>query len=297
VNFSEQPPSKQWAALKYRGEKFAEVWFKPEGEPFALTFRIPPESFQIAGIGQRLTTENLLRAVTIAKEEVESWRHGGVSHAGMNGSNPEMKHRLPLPPQDVGHLSIYVSLKPPPQVVALKERGEPEIAAERWQVLEARWNVLLGLEATIETLRLKMEGLRAEMESSLKQPLKAEEKVHALQADVAQWNKAKNRVHFGLPKAREFIHRATWAMGAPERKKLEDAFKNHIQPHIPFPQTDRVPDQLENLIKDRQVLSAHGVTVYQECKSIAANIQGALRTLQVNAVANASKKRGLKAKF
>ena len=75
MNFSEQPPSKQWAALKFRGEKIAEVWFKPEGEPFALTFRIPQASFQIPGMGQRLTTENLLKAVGLATEEVESWRH------------------------------------------------------------------------------------------------------------------------------------------------------------------------------------------------------------------------------
>src|SRR5262249_39538327 len=70
VNFVEQPPSKQWAALKYRGDKFAEVWFKPEGKPFALTFRIPRESFHVPGVGQRLTTENLLKAVGIATGEV-----------------------------------------------------------------------------------------------------------------------------------------------------------------------------------------------------------------------------------
>src|SRR2546426_7531237 len=89
VEFSKQPPSKQWAALKYRGEKFAEVWFKPEGEPFLLTFRIPQENFQIPGMGKQLTIENLLRAVAIVPEEVEAWRHGDVSHSGMNGSNPD----------------------------------------------------------------------------------------------------------------------------------------------------------------------------------------------------------------
>src|ERR1700757_5262482 len=98
VNFSEHPPSKEWAALKYRGETIAEVWFKPEGEPFALTFRIPQQSFQIPDMGQLLTTENLLGAVGIANEEVESWRHGGVSHPGMDGSNPELGHPLPQPP-------------------------------------------------------------------------------------------------------------------------------------------------------------------------------------------------------
>src|SRR6516162_7330900 len=51
VSFFEQPPSNQWAALTFRGERIAEVWFKPDGEPFALVFRIPQSSFQIPGIG------------------------------------------------------------------------------------------------------------------------------------------------------------------------------------------------------------------------------------------------------
>jgi hypothetical protein len=243
-------------------------------------------------MGQRLTAENLLKAVAIATEEVESWRHGGVSHSGMSGSNPELRHPLPPPPRDVTHLNIYVSLKPPPQAVAPDESCEPEIPPAKWQDLEARWKAVEGLEATVDTLRLRMEGLRAEMEASSKKTLTAEEKVHALNADVAQWNKAKSRVHHALPKVREFIHRATWAMGTPERKKLEELFKNHIRPHIPFPQMDKVLERLENLLKDRQVLSAQGVTVYQECKSISADVQGALRTLQSNAAANARKKMG-----
>src|SRR5947209_13077922 len=118
MNFSEQSPSKEWAALKLKGETLAEVWFKPEGEPLALLFRIPQKSFQIPGMGQRLTTENLLKAVGIATEEVESWRHEGASHSGMNGPNSEPGHPLPPPAQDVTHLTLYVTLKPPSQAVA-----------------------------------------------------------------------------------------------------------------------------------------------------------------------------------
>jgi hypothetical protein len=289
VSFSEQPPSKQWAALKYRGEKFAEVWFKPEGEPFALTFRIPQKSFQVPGMGQLLTTENLLRAVAIATAEVESWCHGGVSHPGMSGTNPELGHRLPPPPQDVSHLTISVRLKPP-HAVAPEERGAPEIAETRWQDLEARWKAIEGLEATVETLRLRVEALRAEIDASSKRTLTTEEKVQALSADVAQWNKAKSRATYSLPKVREFIHRATWAMGTPERKKLEEIFQNYIRHHIPFPEIDKVVEELENLLKDRQVLSAQGVTICQECASISADVQGALRTLQNNATAKAREK-------
>jgi hypothetical protein len=292
VNFSEQPPSKQWAALKYRGEQVAEVWFKPEGEPFALTFRIPQKSFQIPGMDQLLTTENLLKAVGIANEEVESWHHDGAAASGTDGPNSELGHSLPPPPQDVTHLNLFVRLQPPPQDVAADESGEPEIPEAKWQDLEARWNAILGLEATMETLRISMESLRAEMEAASRRTLTADEKVHALNADVAQWNKAKSRLLFALPKAREYIHRSTWATGTPERKNLEEVFKNHVRPRIAVPQMGQVVEQLESLLKDRQVLSAQGVSVYQECKSLSAEVQGTLRTLQSNAAANATKKRG-----
>ena len=183
MSFAEQPPSKQWAALKYRGEKLAEVWFKPEGEPFALTFRIPQKSFQIPGMGQRLTTETLLKTVGIATEEVESWRHEGASHSATIESNSELKKSLPPPPQDIAHLNLYVCLKPPPPAltspsppsmergqgeaaaIAANESSAPEIPEEKWQDLEARWNAILVLEATIDGTRISVEALRAEMEA------------------------------------------------------------------------------------------------------------------------------------
>lgn len=292
MNFSERPPSKQWAALTYRGEHVAEVWFKPEGEPLGLTFRVPRESFGTPGMGQRLTAENLLKAVGVVTEQVESWRHDGATSSGTGEPSSELSHPLPLPPQDATHLSFYVGLKPSPQAAAPAEGRETEVPEDKWQDLEARWKAVLGLEASIDTLRISMEALRADLEASSRKNLAAEEKVHALNADVAQWNKAKSRALFALPKARDFIHRSTWAAGAPERKRLDELFKNHVRLRAPFPQADQVAEHLENLRKDRQVLSALGVSVYQECKSVSADIQGALRTLQSNAAANAAKKRG-----
>jgi hypothetical protein len=289
VNFADQTPSEQWAALKYRGQKFAEVWFKPEGQPFALTFRIPPESFQIPGMDHLLTTENLLKAVGLAATEVESWRHEGVSHPGMDGANPELRHPL-APPGDDIHLGIYVSLKMP-QVVAPDASIEPETLTIRWQDLESRWRAILDSEATIETLRLTMEGLVAQIENAAKQTLTTEEKLHARRSDVALLTKAKTRVHHAVPKVKEFIHRGTWVIGTPEKKKLEELFKDHNHPDIPLPQMYKLADQLENLLKDRQVLSSQGVTVCQECRTVATGIQGALTTLRSNAAANADRKR------
>jgi hypothetical protein len=175
--------------------------------------------------------------------------------------------------------------------------SEQEVPQEKWQALETLWKGILGLEASIDTSRVSMDGLRAEMEAAFKKPLNVEEKLHALQADVAQWNQAKNRIHYALPKVREFIHRAVWALTLPERKRLEEIFRNHIEPRIPLPQLtqmDEVREQLEHLQKQRQVLFGQGSAVHQECRGIIAEIQRALSTLQRNAADNARRKREAK---
>lgn len=290
MNFSEQPPSKQWAALKYRGDKFAEVWFKPEGEPFALLFRIPQTSFQAPGMAQLLSTENLLKAVAIPPDEVESWYFIGASHSSTDETNTELATPLPPPSRNMTHLTVQVSLKPPAPIVPSPESAEPETVEGRWQALEARWKAIEGLEATVDTLRIRLEGLRVQMEASTKAMLTAEEKLHALNADVSCWNKAKSRVHFALPKLREFTHRAIWALGTPERKQLEELFNSLSQTQVPLAQLDKMSDQLESLLKDRQILCAQGVSVSQECQSIFAEVEGTLRTLKNNAAANARKK-------
>jgi hypothetical protein len=284
--------------LKRRGETIAEVWFKPEGEPFGLAFRIPVGSFQVPGLGQHLTMEKLLKAVGIAAEEVESWRHEGAPGAGVGEPDSELGRPLAPPPQGATHLNLSVRLKSPPPAVAPDESlgaeavEAPEVPEARWQHLESRWHAILGLEASMDTMRMSMEALRGEMESSARRSLSADEKLHALNADVAQWNKAKSRVHYALPKVKEFIHRSIWATGSPERKKLGELFKTHVADRVPFPEMDRMAEQLEYLLKDRQTLSAQGVAVYQECKGVCAAVQGALRTLQSNAAARATQKRG-----
>jgi hypothetical protein len=291
VSFSEQVPSNEWAALKHMGEEIADVKFKPEGEPFTLVFRVPQSRFQVADMSQQLTIEDLLKATAIANEEVESWRLGDECHSGMDGTNPELRRLLPPPPADTTHLTVYVHLKSPAQAAARNESGEQAVPPEKWQALDAIWKGILGLEASIDALCLTMDGLRAEMEAAFKKSLTVEEKVHALQADVAQWNKAKNRIHYALPKVREFIHRATWASGVPERKRLEEIVENYIEPRVPLPQMDQVREQLEHLQKDRQVLFAQGNSVYQECRGIAAETQRAVSTLQRNAADRAREKR------
>ena len=287
MSFSERSPSKQWAALKYRGERIAEVWFKPEGEPFVLVFRIPKESFQIPHLVAELTVENLLKSVAIVPEEIESWRHEEVSYSG----NADIGNALPPPPKHVAHQDIYVRIKQPTEAVAPEASGGPEISVVKWQDFDTCWKAILGLEAAMETVRIGMEGLLTEMESLWKKPLTIEEKGHAPRAEVAQWDRAKKRVHNAVPKLKDAIHRTTWAVGSPERKRLEQVYNDHIQPHISYPQIDEVLKQLQELRKDRQILSAHVKTVYQECKAIAAELQGAMRTLQSN-VAHARNKKG-----
>jgi hypothetical protein len=192
----------------------------------------------------------------------------------------------------VAHPEIDSALPQPAAPAATgNESIAPDVPPEKWQALDALWNTILGLEVSIDTLRLNMDGVRIEMEAAFKKSLTVEEKVHALQADVAQWTKAKNRVHYALPKVREFIHRATWALAIPERKRLAELVTSHIEPRIPLPQMDEVREQMGHLQKDRQVLFGQGNSVNQECRVILGEIQRALSTLQRNAVDRARQKR------
>lgn len=297
MSFFEKPPSTQWAALRFRGEKFAEVWFKPEGEPCAVTFRILQKSFHLSGMAHHLTPQNLLKAVNIAPTEVESWRYGDGSLGGQNVTELDLGSPLLPPASAVDCVEFCVRVKPPFQAdaetasVAEAASNNPDIPLKEWQDLELRWKAILGLEAAIDTSRISMEGLQNEMETSLTKTLTIEEKTHALRSDVSQWTQAKNRVRFALPKLKDFIHRAVWALGSPDRKRLEEIYKDHILPRIPFPQIDKVLPQLESLQKDRQILSGQGLAVGQECRNLATSVQAAFRTLQSNAV-NAQKKAG-----
>ena len=174
------------------------------------------------------------------------------------------------------------------------DESEPELTLEQWQALEALWKAILVLEASIDAARLGMGGLQAEMETAFRKSLSAEDKLHALQADIVQWNNAKSRVHHALPKVREFIHRATWAVATPERKRLEELVEDHIKPRVPHTEIDFIRQQLEHLQKERQILFATGNAVNQECRGIVAEIQRAMSTLQRNAADNARRKRDSK---
>ncbi len=287
MTYSERAPSSEWVPVQQLGEVIAEAWFKPAGEPLAVAFRVSASRLHDSDWSQALTVEDLLRAVAIPIREVESWQFSNESHLGLDGTNPELNRLLPPPPPSEAHLAVHVRLRP----VAHAESGTTEVPAEKWQALDAIWKSILGLEVSIDTLRLNMDGLRNELENAFKHSLAVEEKVHALQADVVQWTKAKSRVHYVLPKLREFVHRATWAVAVPERKRVEELVTNHIEPQIPHPRMDEFDDQLGHLQKDRQVLYAQGNSANQEGRGVLAEIQRSLSALQRNAVERSRQKR------
>ena len=286
MSFSERVPSPDWVALTHMGEEVAEAWSLTEGGRFTVVFLVPQHRLEGDDPIRRVTIETLLTAAAISKDEVETWRLGDGSQSGVGGADAELSQPLPPPPPDETHLTVFVDLKPLPQ-------DEPigNIPLEKWQALDAVWKAILILEAGIDSSRLSADGLRGELEAAFKKPLGVEEKNYALQADVAQWTKAKNRAHHALPKIREFIHRATWAAASAERKQLGEIIKCHVEPRVPLPGVDKVRERLEHLQKDRQVLSAQGNAVQQEGRGILGEIRNALSMLQRNAADRARQKR------
>lgn len=282
---SETEPSTDWTTLTRDGETIAEAWRMPEGDGFTFVFLVPRDRLEIDG--PTLSIEALLEAAGIAKDAVESWRLGDDSRSGPGGDDPALGLPMPPPTEDDDQLTVYVQLKRPEPSEAVPE----EIPLEKWQLLDGLWSAILSLESSIDATRLGMDGLRSEMDSAFKRPLAVEEKLNALQADVAQWTKAKSRVHHALPKVREFVHRATWAQTVAERKLLGEFVENHLRPRLPFAGVDKVRERLEHLQKDRQVLLATGNAVQQECRGILGEIQRATGALQRNAAERARQKR------
>ncbi|HUR53486.1 MAG TPA: hypothetical protein VMZ71_05120, partial [Gemmataceae bacterium] len=235
------------------------------------------------GATDPVTVETLLAAARISKDDVESWRLG-------DGTAPGLTDPLPTPPADDDQLTVYVRLKSPARA-ADDERVVPEISLETWQALDSVWKAILGLEASIDSARLSVDALRGEMDSAFRRSLNVDEKNNALQADVSQWTKAKSRLHHAIPKAREFVHRATFALAVAERKRLGEFVRTHIEPRVPFAGVDQVREQLEHLQKDRQVLFSQGNTVCQDCRGLLDEVQRAVRALQQNAANRARQKR------
>ncbi|HQR42586.1 MAG TPA: hypothetical protein PLX97_07870 [Gemmatales bacterium] len=288
MNYTEQTPSTNWAPLNYKNRTIAEVWFKPEGEQHVLTFRLPTQSFQLPDLSPFLTVENLLKSVSIPVSEVESW---GFALTETGQPLEELSQPLKPPAEGDAYLPVFVRLKPPAVLADCTDFEQSGTLSSQWQHLMTRWNTILAAEVNIDTLRLRMEGVRAEMESAVNKSLSTDDKLNAFNADVAQWNKAKSRARYTLPKAKEFVHRATWALGTPERKKLDERFKYDAPPPLTQAEMDSLRNELDNLLKDRQILAAQGLTAYQECRNCASDMQGTLQTLQRNAATNAQKKR------
>lgn len=268
--------STEWVTLKHDGEDIAEAWLMPEGDGNTAVFLVPLARLE-AG---HLSVETLLAAARLTPADAESWRLG-------DGTAPDLAAALPLPPAGDDQLTVYVRLKS----AARDAGGVPEVSEEQWQYLDALWKAILGLEAGIDSARLTADGLRGEMESAFRRQLNVDEKNNALQADVSQWTKAKTRLHHVIPKAREFVHRATWSLAVPERKRLDEVIRAHVEPRVPFAGVDQVRAQLEHLQKDRQVLSAQGNAVSQECRGILDEVNRAVRSLQQNAADRARQKR------
>jgi hypothetical protein len=165
------------------------------------------------------------------------------------------------------------------------------VAEASWQELEVHWKAILAIEANIETVRRNTANLVNELEGLLQATLSIEERTDATRMDITNWERARKRIPFSLPKLNDFVHRAVWAATAPERKQLETLYKEHIEPQIPFANVASVLNDLEALQKARQTLLAVGHAAHQDGRAIATEAQGALQTLKSNAATNARKRR------
>ncbi len=134
-----------------------------------------------------------------------------------------------------------------------RESGGQEIPPEKWQALEVLWKTILGLEASIDSSRLSMDGLRGEMEAAFKKALTVEEKLNACKPT---WPSGTRPRAASITPSRkcEFIHRAHLVSGCSRTEEARGDLQEPRRAADPLPGLDQVREQLEHLQKDRQVL-------------------------------------------
>jgi len=154
--------------------------------------------------------ENLLKAVAIVPEEIEFWRHGDVSNSGNThiGSTPAAA------PANVAHWRLACASsrrwKPLPARKAGNWRFRGQVAGTR-SPLEGHLGFGSGIETCASVWKASLWKWKTYGEA-----IDDRRKAYAPRADVAQWTKAKNRVHNAVPKLKEVIHRSTWRWDRPK---------------------------------------------------------------------------------
>jgi len=257
--FANRPPSSGWepVPLPDSPQHTLWIWFRPPHLPSGAIVRLPPE---LATYPARtaLTFRWLLNLAGIDPNTLAMWYVFGTPVQNAPGMQSALDAVVPLPPQGaqpeiafVTHMQpAMVQPMPMPMQAAPQQMPQPAMAApvhfsadavpltaETQKMLlriESEWQSCISLERQLAGLRKKVTGLLGKL-NSLDKELKPEERLHADNADIKDWQDARRWLRDVSNRAQRFVkeHDIGITSMAGRRRGFEETYRTVIEPKKP----------------------------------------------------------------
>ncbi len=255
--FASRPPSSGWeqVALPNSEQHVLWIWFRPPQMPSGVIVRLPPDLVSYPA-RNGLTFRWLLNLTGIDPNALAMWYVFGTPMQHASGSQAALDAVVPAPPQGAQPEIAFVThmqpammqpmpMQPVPQPMAQPAMADPvhfstdavALTPETQKMLlriESEWQSCISLERQLAGLRKKVTGLLGKL-NSLDKDLKPEERLHADNADVKDWQDARRWLRDVSNRAQRFVkeHDIGVTSMAGRRRGFEETYRTVIEPKKP----------------------------------------------------------------
>ncbi len=269
--FASRMPSTAWEplALPGSGEHLLWLWFRPPHLPHGVLVRLPPNFETYAGRLQ-LTPRSILALLGLDASSLAAWFVFGSPGlpAALDLPLPAVPAGLPPELAFVAHtmpLPTYPAMQPmSPQPAVAVPAGPTAVPAsvpaagsadQLLARIDSEWTTSITLERQLSGLRKKVSSLLGKL-SALDKGLTPEERLHADNADVKDWEEARRWLRDVSSRAQRYVkeHDIGITSMAGRRRSLEETYRTVVEPRQAQPGLESVLREFDAYRKSLQTL-------------------------------------------
>lgn len=298
--FAYRQPSATWEQIPLPGQSghCVWVWFRPPQMPNGAIVRLPAELDGYPGRAQ-LTVRWLLSLTGMDPQTLAMWYVFGTPYQNAPHMQAALDAAIPQPPAGVQPEIAFVAHAaaplmpqqpmPMPHGVPMQhmphmqqpmlpqqnfDGAVPQFSNQTVSMspevekllhrIEAEWHSCITLERQLAGVRKKVTGLLSKIQG-LDKELSPEERLHADNADVKDWQQARRWLKDVSNRANRYVkeHDIGVTSMAGRRKKFEETYKTVIEPKRPVAGLDGMLREFDSYRKSLNTLLNNMNNAYQ----------------------------------
>lgn len=330
--FAYRQPSVTWEQVPLPGQSghCVWVWFRPPQMSNGVIVRLPPELDSYPGRAQ-LTVRWLLSLTGMDVQTLALWYVFGTPYQNAPNMQPALDAAIPQAPTGaqpeiafVAHVAAPMMPQPMPMgmpVQSMQQMGhmqQPMVPQQQFDGsvprfsnqsvamtadaekllhrIESEWQSCITLERQLAGVRKKVTGLLSKIQG-LDRELSPEERLHADNADVKDWQEARRWLKDVSNRANRYVkeHDIGVTSMAGRRKSFEETYRTVIEPKRPVAGLDNMLREFDSYRKSLNTLLNNMNNAYQtasqEGERRATRVLGRIRAKARNAKSTVSRKR------